>query len=104
MRGTVTKMKIYILFKTTVWVENWRTHPSGRFKEITEQLKYPPLHKTLQRTSAFVYWISVRFYKTDCSQKSPSLNTKKTITYRRPAEYLHSCPKLGQLPLLKRHK
>ena len=27
---------------------------------------YRPFHKTLPRSSAFVNWISVRFYETDC--------------------------------------
>ena len=26
-----------------------------------------PFHKTLPRTSAFINWISVRFYETDCT-------------------------------------
>ena len=30
-------------------------------------LYYRPFHKTLPRTSAFVYWISVWFYETDCT-------------------------------------
>ena len=28
--------------------------------------KYRPFHKTLPRSSAFLNWISVRFYETDC--------------------------------------
>ena len=30
-------------------------------------LFYRPFHKTLPRSSAFVKWISVRFYETDCT-------------------------------------
>ena len=29
-------------------------------------MKYRPFHKTLPRSSAFVHWISVRFYGIDC--------------------------------------
>ena len=32
-------------------------------------IKYRPFHKTLPSSSAFVNWISVRFYETDCSWK-----------------------------------
>ena len=35
-------------------------------------LMYQPFHKTLQRFSAFVNWISVRFYETDCIRKDQS--------------------------------
>ena len=30
-----------------------------------EDFFYRPFHKTLPRSSAFVYWISVRFYETE---------------------------------------
>ena len=30
-------------------------------------LFYRPFHKTLPRSSAFINWISVRFYETDCN-------------------------------------
>ena len=31
--------------------------------------KYRPFHKTLPRPSAFLNWISVRFYETDSNKK-----------------------------------
>ena len=37
------------------------------FKNLFAKLKYRPFHKTLPRSSAFVYWILVRFYETDCT-------------------------------------
>ena len=33
---------------------------------VTLSPRYCPFHKTLPRSSAFVSWISVRFYETDC--------------------------------------
>ena len=33
---------------------------------VTLSPRYCPFHKTLPRSSAFVNWISVRFYETDC--------------------------------------
>ena len=30
------------------------------------KLKYQPFHKTLTRSSAFLNWISVKFYETGC--------------------------------------
>ena len=30
--------------------------------------RYRPFHKTLPRSSAFVNWISLRFYETDCTK------------------------------------
>ena len=33
---------------------------------IFDSFEYRPFHKTLPRSSAFVNWISVRFYETDC--------------------------------------
>ena len=38
-------------------------------------LIYRPFHKTLPRTSVFVYWISVRFYETDCTLNKGQLST-----------------------------
>ena len=37
---------------------------------INSIFNYRPFQKTLPRSSAFVYWISVRFYETDCSKKN----------------------------------
>ena len=37
------------------------------FPEIGSLLSYRPFHKTLPRSSAFVNWISVRFYETGCT-------------------------------------
>ena len=34
---------------------------------MLQHMKYRPFHKNLPRSTAFVYWISVRFYETDCS-------------------------------------
>ena len=35
---------------------------------ICYMFKYRPFHKTLPRSSAFVNWISVRFYETGCTK------------------------------------
>ena len=45
-------------------------------------LRYRPFHKTLPRSNAYLKWMSVRFYETDCiSQiKMFNLNLKKSYT------------------------
>ena len=42
--------------------DNLEEHERIQYTYIT----YRPFHKTLPRASAFVYWISVRFYESDC--------------------------------------
>ena len=37
------------------------------FYGFLEPPQIRPFHKTLPRFTAFVYWISVRFYETDCT-------------------------------------
>ena len=39
-----------------------------RKRDLFSVVRYRPFHKTLPRTSAFVNWISVRFYETDCTR------------------------------------
>ena len=38
-----------------------------------------PFHKTLPKSSAFVKWISERFYETDCMSIMPALNSAKVL-------------------------
>ena len=50
--------------------------------------KYRPFHKTLPRSSAFINWISVRFYETDCNLKQVYDNNKVIIAS--PNEQINS--------------
>ena len=59
------------LQKNVAHLSNWQ------FNRVCR--KYRPFHKTLPRSSAYVNWISVRFYKTGCTSKSQK-RRKKTIS------------------------
>ena len=48
---------------------------------LTKQLYYRPFHKTLLRSSAFVIWISVRFYETGCSCFPETPQLRKVLLY-----------------------
>ena len=44
----------------------WPNHIFSSLRFQAKQFIYRPFHKTLRRSSAFVNWISVRFYETGC--------------------------------------
>ena len=51
---------------------------------------YRPFHKTLPKSSAFVSWISVRFYETDCIYLS--LRTQVAVgTFFMKSSVVHLC-------------
>ena len=52
---------------------------------------YRPFHKTLPRSNAFAYWISVRFYETDCMSKNVNSPFKLCLktTYQMLKTYIY---------------
>ena len=54
------------------------------------QLWYCLFHKTLPRFSVFIYWISLRFYETDCVEGNHILLTNLTKIWPR-SWYLVCC-------------
>ena len=62
---------IHIVFYLALLLkDSFSLQRSFRFLKIYRKyihFTYRPFHKTLPRSSAFVNWISVRFYETDCS-------------------------------------
>ena len=66
-------LKEDLVFKYLGLSDFWLNKKNWKFR-------YRPFHTTLPRSSAFVNWISVRFYETDCIWIS--LNARFIIPYR----------------------
>ena len=58
--------KLIMVFKSSVSLKEL---PLFDLQTTIILFGYHPFHKTLPISSAFVNWISVRFYETDCSRK-----------------------------------